>query len=153
MAEALFWLIVLAAFVVGEIYTRAFFALFVALAAGAAALAAAAGAAFALQGVVFVVSAGAGIAAARPPLRRAMTRGHYRLVSGAQGLVGKEGVVAVAIGDTAAPGKVRVQGELWSAVSAGGDVIEPGALVLLLELRGTRFVVDEIPRDAPPGLE
>jgi membrane protein implicated in regulation of membrane protease activity len=152
MTAAVVWLIVLAAFVIGEIYSRAFFALFVALAAGAAAITAAAGGPFALQAAMFVVVGLGGIAAARPPLKRAMTRGHYRLVSGAAGLVGKEGVVAWAVGDNTSPGKVRIQGELWPAVSDDGGVIEPGALVLVLELRGTRFVVHEIPRGSPPGI-
>ncbi len=147
MGATLWWLIVMVAFFAGEMYTRAFFALFVAIAAAGGALAAAAGAPVALQGIVFVAAAGLGIAALRPPLRRSLTRGQHRLVSGAQGLVGREAVATSRIGGMTEPGKISIQGELWPASTDDPDPVSEGALVLIVELRGSRFIVQQLPEE------
>ncbi len=145
MSDALWWLLAVAALIGAELFTRAFFALFVALGALVAALVAASGVSFVIQGLAMLAASVVGIVIARPPLLRAMRTGHHRFVSGAQGLVGREAVVSTAVGGINAPGKIRAQGELWTAYSDDGETIEPGAAVLILDLDGSRFIVHETP--------
>lgn len=145
MSEVVWWLIVAGVFVILEVGHRAFYAAFLAVGAVAAALAALVGAPLALQIPVFAMASVLGLFAARPPLMRTMSRGHYRLISGAQGLVGKEAVVTETVGDIRSPGRVRIQGEDWKALSNDGQPIEKGTVVMILELQGSTFIVEQMP--------
>ncbi|MHB8289619.1 MAG: NfeD family protein [Acidimicrobiales bacterium] len=145
MSDALWWLLATVALLGAELFTRAFFAVFVAIGALVAALVATSGAPVLLQGIALIGASAIGILAARPPLRRAMSRGHHRLISGAQGLVGKEAVVTARLGGINAPGKIRAQGELWTAYSDDGKPVEEGRVVMILDLDGSRYVVHEVP--------
>ncbi|MDA8040048.1 MAG: NfeD family protein [Actinomycetota bacterium] len=145
MSDALWWLVVAGIFVVLEVGHRAFYAAFLAVGALTAAVAALAGAPFAAQIPIFAVAAVAGLFMARPPLMRAMSRGQYRMISGAQGLVGHEAIVTARVADLRAPGKVRIQGEEWKALSSDGKPIEPGTVVMILELQGSTFIVQHMP--------
>ncbi len=153
MSDVVWWLIVAGIFVILEVGHRAFYAAFLAVGALAAALAAVAGAPLALQIPVFAVASVLGLFAARPPLMKTMSHGHYRLISGAQGLVGKEAVVTERVGDIRAPGRVRIQGEEWKALSNDGQPIEPGTVVMILELEGSTFIVQQMPEISPGLLE
>ncbi len=145
MTDAIWWLLAAGALIGAELFTRAFFALFVAFGALVAALVAASGVPFVIQGSTMVAAALVGIVIARPPLMRAMRSGHRRLVSGARGLVGREAVVSTTIGGINSPGKIRAQGELWTAYSDDDEAIAPGTPVLILDLDGSRFVVHALP--------
>lgn len=145
MSDVVWWLIVAGIFVVLEVAHRAFYATFLAIGALAAALASLAGAPFAAQIPVFALASVAGLLAARPALMKAMSSGHYRLVSGAGGLVGHEAVVTETVGDLRAPGKIRIQGEEWKALSGDGNPIAPGSIVMILELQGSTFIVQKMP--------
>jgi membrane protein implicated in regulation of membrane protease activity len=144
MGEAAWWLLIAAIFVVVEFGHRAFYAMFIGLGALVAAIVAIAGLGVAVQIPVFVAAAIAGLVLIRPTVARAMSRGEP-LVSGAKGLVGKEAVVAEAVGRVTNPGKIRIQGELWKAVSNGDETIAPGTVVMILELQGSTFVVQDMP--------
>src|ERR671939_196950 len=69
-----FWLIVAGAFVVAEMLTLAFFAVFLAIGALGAALAALLGASLLLQSIIMAVVGVGGIIAVRPYLHRALGR-------------------------------------------------------------------------------
>lgn len=145
MSDVVWWLIVAGVLVVLEVVHRAFYATFLALGALVAAVAALAGAPFAAQIPLFAVASVAGLLAARPVLMKAMSAGHYRLVSGAAGLVGREAVVTQPVGDLRAPGRIRIQGEEWKALSSDGTPIEPGSVVMILDLQGSTFIVQKMP--------
>jgi membrane protein implicated in regulation of membrane protease activity len=144
MSETAWWFVVAAAFVLVEFGHRAFFALFIALGAIVAAVLAVAGAPVEAQIPAFVAAAVGGVLLVRPSLQRAMSRGHYRLISGAEGLVGKEAVVTEEVGDITRPGRIRIQGEQWKALSSDGGPIEAGHVVMILELQGSTFVVSDL---------
>ncbi|MGA2208627.1 MAG: NfeD family protein [Acidimicrobiales bacterium] len=145
MGEGLWWFLIAAVFLVAEFGHRAFYALFIGLGAIVAAVLALAGAGVIVQIPAFAVAALLGLFLVRPNLVRAMSSGEGRLVSGLQGQVGKEVFVAEAIGGAANPGRVRVEGELWKAISQDGKPIPSGTLVMVLELQGTTFVVQDLP--------
>jgi membrane protein implicated in regulation of membrane protease activity len=145
MGEALWWFLIAAVFLIAEFGHRAFYALFLGLGAIVAAVLAISGAGVVIQIPAFVVAAVLGLFLVRPTLVKAMSSGEGRLVSGLQGQVGKEVFVAEPIGGADNPGRVRVEGELWKAISHDGKPIASGTRVMVLELQGTMFVVQDLP--------
>ena len=65
---------------------------------------------------------------------------HTRVRGGMEGLIGEFGEVREEIGRDK-PGRVFVHGELWSAVSRGGEAIPPGSLVVIEEAKDLTLVV------------
>lgn len=145
MGEALWWFLIAVIFLLAEFGHRAFYALFVALGAVVAAVLAVAGVGVVVQIPAFVAAAVAGIALLRPSLLRAMGRGQGELVSGIKAHVGTETVLVEAAAGPDRPGRVRIDGELWKAVSFDGKPIPAGTTVMLLELDSTTFVVEDLP--------
>jgi membrane protein implicated in regulation of membrane protease activity len=145
MGEALWWFLIAAVFLIAEFGHRAFYALFIGIGAIVAAVLAVAGAGVVVQIPAFGVAAVLGLFLVRPSLMRAMSSGQYRLTSGIQGHVGQETIVTETAGDSAHPGRVRIDGELWKAVSHDGNPIPVGAVVMILDLQGTTFVVQDLP--------
>ncbi len=145
MGEALWWFLIAVIFLIAESGHRAFYALFVALGALVAAILAIAGVGVVVQIPAFVAAAVSGVAFLRPSILRAMRRGQGELVSGIKANVGKETVLVEAVDGPDSPGRVRINGELWKAVSFDGKPIAAGTTVMLLELNNTTFVVEDLP--------
>ncbi|MDA8265694.1 MAG: NfeD family protein [Actinomycetota bacterium] len=145
MGEALWWFAIAAVFLVAEFGHRAFYALFVALGAVVAAVLALAGVGVIVQIPAFVAAAVLGLLLLRPAVARAMSAGQYRLVSGIKGHVGHEAIVAETVGGPAHPGRIRINGELWKAVSQDSTSIAPDTVVMILDLQNTTFVVQDLP--------
>ena len=141
MAVTVLWLILLAAFIVGEIATGVLVAIFIAVGAAVGALLAATGLPVGIQAAGFAVASAAGVGLLRRPIIRATSRGQYRLISGAQAMIGEEGVVTQDVGDITAPGKVRIHGEEWTSLTDKPGVIESGTVVTVLEIRRSRLIV------------
>lgn len=144
MGEAFWWFIIAALFLAAEFGHRAFYAMFIAVGAVVAAILAIAHVPVVVQIPAFAVAAVLGLFLVRPTLVRAMSSGQY-LVSGIKGHVGKEGIVAETAGGPASPGRVKLDGELWKAISSDGRPIAAGTVVMILELQGTTFVVQDLP--------
>jgi len=145
MSEAVWWLLVAVVFVIAEAFHRAFYAIFIAVGALVASVLAVSGVPVAAQIPAFVAAGALSMWLIRPTVKRAMSSGHYGFISGAQGLVGREAVVSRRVGDITSPGKIKVQGEEWTALSSDGTPIEEGKVVMILDLRDSRFIVQEIP--------
>jgi len=145
MSEAVWWLLVALVFVIAEAFHRAFYAIFIAVGALVASVLAVSGVPVAVQIPAFVAAGALSMWLLRPMVKRAMSSGHYGFISGAQGLVGREAVVTRRVGDITSPGKIRIQGEEWTALSSDGNPIEPGKVVMILDLRDSKFIVEEMP--------
>lgn len=145
MAEALWWFVIAAVFLLAEFGHRAFYALFVGLGAIVAAVLAIAGVAVVVQIPAFAAAAVLGLLFLRPTIVKAMSSGQYRLISGIQGHVGHEAIVAETTGDAAHPGRIEIEGELWKAVSQDGKPIPAGTVVMILDLQRTTFIVQDLP--------
>lgn len=146
MSPTVLWLLLLAIFTVVELVTGGpLVAIFIAAGAGVGAILSAAGLPLVVQAVGFAVASVAGIGLLRRPIVRSTSRGQYRLVSGALGMVGEEGVVTRDVGDITAPGKVRIHGEEWTSLADGNEVIPAGTVVTVLELRRSRLIVRRTP--------
>ena len=137
----LFWLIAAVILGIGEIATTAF--LLAPFAGGAllACLAAAVGAGTAIQLVVFLVASSVGLLGLRP-IARSHRRMPPQLRTGTAALIGKTGTATEQISEDS--GCVRIEGDVWSARAYEEDgVIEPGARVRIVEIRGAIALVAE----------
>jgi membrane protein implicated in regulation of membrane protease activity len=122
------WLIVVAAFTVGELATTGLFVLGpVALAAIGAAVVAGAGLGVAVQLVVFIGGSILSLGLLRPVARRHLSM-PAQLRTGTAALVGARALVLQRV--DAQSGRVKIGGEEWSARSYVDDgVFEPGSTV------------------------
>jgi membrane protein implicated in regulation of membrane protease activity len=141
MDEWVAWLIAAVAFGVGEVLTLGFFLAPFALGAAVAALISALGAGFVVSGLAFLAVSVVALLALRPVARRHL-RTPAQLRTGTAALVGRTATVVERVSDDG--GCVKLEGELWSARPFDDDeVIEPGARVQVLEIRGATALVSE----------
>ena len=135
------WIVAAAALAAGEILTLGFSLGPIALAALVAALVALAGAGVELQVAAFVLASIASLAVVRPLVNRHLrTPGHLR--TGTAALVGETALVLEQVDGNG--GRVRIGGEIWSARAYDEDqVIEPGARVSVLAIKGATALVSE----------
>lgn len=139
------WILVIAGFLIGEMFTPGTF-FFLPFAAGAlaAAIAAFAGGSIGLQWILFV-----GIAAltsvAFIPLRRRLDRIQPPIGVGSQRVLHQEGLIThdITSGPTGT-GTVRIGREDWRAESSDHEPIPAGTTVRIVEVRGTGVVVERI---------
>lgn len=136
------WLIVACVFGVGELLTNGFFlAPFAAGALLAAAVSLTGSEAAAL--VTFVAATVLTLALIRPLVMRRVHHGPA-LRTGAAALIGRHGVVLEQISNGEGQGRVKVDGEVWSARSLDEDlVIEPGTRVEVVDIHGATVLVME----------
>jgi membrane protein implicated in regulation of membrane protease activity len=143
MSPWLYWLIAAVILAIGELATTG---LFLAPFAGGAAIAsilAAAGAGATIEWAVFLVVSIVLLAALRP-IAREHQRSKAKLKTGTAALVGQTAIVVERIANHEDVGCVRLGGEIWTARAYDEDeVIEPGAKVQVLEIRGATALVSQ----------
>ena len=141
MEDWVIWMIAAGALAVGEILSLSFFLGPIAIAAVVAAVAALIGAGIAVQLIVFIIASAASLVVLRPIARRHLHT-PAQLRTGTAALVGERAVVLERVdGDG---GQVKLAGEVWSARAYDeDDVIEPGARVQVMQIRGATALVSE----------
>ena len=135
------WLVAALLLGAGELHARGLF--LAPLAAGAAAAAAAtlAGAGAAVSIVIFVLLSVLVLRTLRPLALR-HGRPAVALRTGAGALVGHRAVVVERIADDKTVGRVRIDGEVWTARSFDdGAVIETGTVVEVVAIQGATALV------------
>jgi membrane protein implicated in regulation of membrane protease activity len=139
-----FWCILLLACLGVEFHTRAFIAIFLALGAVLGLIMAVAGVPFFFQALIWVAGSGAGIAALRPLALRRFQH-HYEIDMSQPtqtALTHLPGLVEEVVGDQSHPGRVRIQGELWKAVTDWPEPIAIGTPVVVDRAYGTTLWVN-----------
>jgi membrane protein implicated in regulation of membrane protease activity len=124
---------------VGEMVTSGFFMLPFAIGAGVAAVLAWIGVAVPLQLAVFIVTSVVALWALR---RFARDDRQPSYPVGSMRFAGANAVVIDAVDPMSGRGQVRLNSETWGAITDTGTVIEPGAQVRVVEVRGTKLVVE-----------
>lgn len=143
MEEWLFWLIAAVILAVGEIATMSFFLAPFAGGALVAAVTSGFGAPLALNLAVFLVISVALLMALRP-VARSHKKMPAQIRTGTAALIGRTGVVVERISNDEGVGLVKIDGEPWTARSYEEElVIEPGARVHVVEIRGATALVAE----------
>jgi membrane protein implicated in regulation of membrane protease activity len=141
METWLLWLIAAVIFGVGEIATLGFFLGPFAIGALLAALISAIGAGSIVSLATFLVVSSVVLGALRP-LARAHKRQSPALRTGTAALIGRTATVLERISNDDDAGCVKLEGEVWRARAYDEDeVIEPGAHVQVIEIRGVTVVV------------
>ncbi len=135
------WIIVAVGFAGGELLTGGLFLAPFAVGAVGGLAAAGLGAGVAIQVVLFLAASAAAFGVLRP-----VARSHVRLPpsvrTGTAALVGRSAVVLERVG--AHEGSVRLDGEVWTARAYLADeVLEPGAEVQVVEIRGATALVSQ----------
>ena len=101
-----------------------------------------------VQVLAAVAASVAALALVRPSVVKRMQTGGPHLVLGHDALVGKTGLVVEEVSSQG--GQVRINGELWTARPYDDDlVIEPGAKVDVLQIKGATALVHKIPELGP----
>jgi membrane protein implicated in regulation of membrane protease activity len=141
MPDWVVWMIAAGVLAVGEIASLSFFLGPIAVAAVAAAFAALLGAGLAVQIVVFTIVSAASLLVLRPVARRHL-RTPAAIRTGTAALVGETALVIERVDSDG--GQVKLRGEVWTACSYDADeVLEPGARVHVIEIRGATALVSE----------
>jgi membrane protein implicated in regulation of membrane protease activity len=115
-----------------------------ALAMFAAAAAAYAGASPAWQLVIFSAATLVLMLAVRPRLQRALYRGADARPTGVQALIGRKGLVTEPVGGERMPGRVRLGGEEWRAITRDGRTIGAGGDVEVVAVEAATVIVKAI---------
>ena len=137
------WLIVAVVFAVAEVVNLSFYLFPFAIGAAGAAVVGLAGGALALELVVFAILTAASFTIVRPIARRHINM-PPQLRTGTAALIGRTAIVTERIVNDDAVGKVRIDGEVWSARAYDDDkVLEPGTRVHVMEIRGATALVDD----------
>ena len=139
------WIALAVVFVVLEVHTQAFYAVFVALGSGAAAAAILTGNLW-LQILLFAVVTLGGWALVRPTLRNRFERtvpiSKFRGIAGsADGLVGQPAITLDTVGDEHHPGHALFAGDRWLAVTDRAEPLPAQVPVVVVAVRGTTLLV------------
>jgi membrane protein implicated in regulation of membrane protease activity len=135
-------MILAALFVVGEIFTAAFFLLWFGVGAAAAGFLALMGVGFGWQLGVFVIVSFVLFAISRRFAERVTKQQPPGI--GADRVIGEECVVLEEINNADNTGRVRMDREEWRAESGTGEVIPIQTRVRVVRISGTHLVVDKI---------
>ena len=137
------WLIAAVVLAGAEVVNTSFYLFPFSIGAAGAALVALAGAGTPIAIVIFVVLTAVSFGIVRPIARRHLST-PPQIRTGAAALIGRSAVVLERIANDEGVGCVRIDGEVWTARSYDDDVvIEPGARVNVMEIRGATALVAE----------
>jgi membrane protein implicated in regulation of membrane protease activity len=137
------WAVIAVALTVGEVLTVGFYLLPFAVGAAAAAVADLAGAGSTIQALAFVVVTALFFGVVRPIARRHVSM-PPALRTGTAALVGQTAMVVEDICNDDARGKVRLDGEVWTARAYDEDELIPaGRRVTVIDIKGATALVAE----------
>jgi membrane protein implicated in regulation of membrane protease activity len=143
MSGWVLWVIVAAAFGIGEMLTTSFFLAPFALGAGLAAVVDVAGAGELASWIAFVAVSLLTLLFIRP-IAVAHMKVPPQIRTGAAALIGKNATVLERIANREGVGCVKIDGEVWTARAYDDDqVIDQGKQVQVVEIRGATALVAE----------
>ena len=136
----IFWAVAVVAFVILELATVGLASIWFALGALCALIAALLGAPLWLQIVWFAIVSVATLLLTRPLAKKYINS--KTMAPNADRVIGGRAVVKERIDDLAGTGAVLADGKMWSARTADGSTVDPGAIVTVREIRGVKLIVD-----------
>jgi membrane protein implicated in regulation of membrane protease activity len=114
----------------------------------ATALPAALGLPFGAQTLVFALTSAALLLLVRPPLKRYALRSTPHTVTNVHALAGRRAEVLTEVTDHT--GTVKLDGETWTARSAGGERLEVGSAVEVVAISGATAMVQAVQHEPGP---
>jgi membrane protein implicated in regulation of membrane protease activity len=141
-----FWVVIIVISGLAELHTNALAALFVGVGAGVAFVVALGGASFPIQALVWLVVTAGTMAFLRPmALKKLRPPGGDLANPMDTALTGQFGIVESEVGDEIHPGRIKIRGESWRAVTQRGSNIAVATPVVVTKAYGTTLWVE--PRD------
>lgn len=141
----IFWLAAFIALAILEAATFGLTSIWFCAGALAAMICSAVGAPLWLQVLVFLAVSAAAMVLLRPLAKKYLTP--RRTATNADRVIGREGVVKETVDNLAATGKISVGGDVWTARSESGAVIEKDSRVRVLRIEGVKVFVEPLETD------
>jgi membrane protein implicated in regulation of membrane protease activity len=137
------WLIVAVVFAVAEVVNLSFYLFPFAIGAAGAALVGVAGGGIAIELITFAVLTGVSFTVVRPIARRHINM-PPQIRTGTAALIGRTGIVTERVVNDEGVGRVRIDGEVWTARAYDEDqIIEAGTRVHIMEIKGATALVSD----------
>ena len=134
----LYWLIVAGIFFIGEIFTIGFLIFWLGIGALLAMFFSFITDNLIIQTAIFVITSVTLIFLTKPIVKKYIDK-QERIPTNADSLIGKKGKTITEI--TTEPGLVKIEGEVWTAISENNDTIENNKDVEILKIDGVKLVV------------
>jgi membrane protein implicated in regulation of membrane protease activity len=145
-----FWVVIIVISGLAELHTNALAALFVGVGAAVAFVVALGGAPFTVQAIVWFAVTAVTMAFVRPlAMKRLHPPGGDLAHPMTTTLTGQFGVVEDEVGDEVHPGRIKIRGEYWRAVTDVGNTIGVATPVVVTKAYGTTLWVE--PRETTAG--
>lgn len=96
-----------------------------------------------LQTGIFVLSSTLLIFLTKPLIEK-FTKNDKKVITNAYSIIGKKGIVTQSIDPTQGVGQIKVAGEVWSAKTLDGSVIEKDTQIEITEIEGVKAIVKPI---------
>ena len=141
--DVAFWAVIIVLSGLAELHTNALAALFVGVGAGVAFVVALGGASFPVQALVWLAVTAVTMAFVRPLAMKKLHPPAGDLANPiSTTLTGQFGVVEDEVGDEIHPGRIKIRGEHWRAVTELGSSIAVATPVVVTKANGTTLWVE-----------
>lgn len=137
-SEIALWVALTIVFVIIEACTVTLLTTWFAIGSAIAAILAALGVGFGWQVAVFFVVSLVLLFTTRPILNKFLNK---KTQTNKDSLIGKKTFTTEAVNNLAETGYVKINGVLWSARSANGDIINENTLVEVTQIQGNKLIV------------
>ena len=94
-----------------------------------------------LQTSIFVASSTMLIFLTKPLVNK-LSKSDKKVVTNAYSVIGKKGIVTQDINEAHGVGQIKVAGEIWSAKTSDGSIIEKGTQIEVIKIDGVKAVVE-----------
>jgi membrane protein implicated in regulation of membrane protease activity len=98
-----------------------------------------------VQLTVFVLVSGLLLIFTRPIIKKYLKSG--RVKTNAEELIGMNALVTETINNINAEGKVKVKGQIWTARSNSGEIINKDEIVKVIKIEGVKLIVEKSQED------
>lgn len=137
----LFWLVVAIIFAIAKMFNNGFFLLWFSTGALVSLFVSLISSNIVIQLLVFLIVSFTLIVSLSKYFSTRFTK-QDNFTTNIDTLIGKTGLVLESIGENPAEvGQVKLDGEIWSAISSNSTAIDKGEQVIIDEIRGVRLVV------------
>jgi membrane protein implicated in regulation of membrane protease activity len=147
MLAILFWIAIIIFMFVGEVHTNAFIAVFIGFGAAISFVLALAGLPFGFQAGAWLVVSAVSLVTLRPFALRKFHHRRYEIDMSQPtntAMTDMRGTVELPVGDATHPGRVKIQGESWKAVTDWPAQLPDGTPIVVKKAYGTTLWVDPV---------
>lgn len=137
------WLIIAGVCLIAEIFTVGFLIFWFSIGALIAMVVSFFTTNIIIQTAVFIISSTILIFATKPFVRK-FSKDEDSVKTNVYSIIGKTGIVTEEINSIHSKGQVKVDGEVWSAISDNDTIIPKGSEVEILEVKGVKAIVSPI---------